>query len=68
MASETARQDGEDESRARVFISYSRKDVAFADRLEAALKARGFEPLGDRRNAKRLGIAMLRDDNAERNS
>jgi hypothetical protein len=26
---------------ARVFISYSRKDMAFADRLEAALKARG---------------------------
>ena len=33
---------------ARVFISYSRKDMAFADRLEAALKARGFEPLIDR--------------------
>ena len=31
-----------------VFISYSRKDVAFADRLETALKARGFEPLIDR--------------------
>ena len=31
-----------------VFISYSRKDMAFADRLEAALKARGFEPLIDR--------------------
>ena len=33
---------------AKVFISYSRKDMAFADRLEAALKARGFEPLIDR--------------------
>ena len=33
--------------KARVFISYSRKDAAFADRLEAALKARGFEPLID---------------------
>jgi WD40 repeat protein len=32
----------------RVFISYSRKDMLFADRLEAALKARGFEPLIDR--------------------
>ena len=32
----------------RVFISYSRKDMAFADRLETALKARGFEPLIDR--------------------
>ena len=32
----------------RIFISYSRKDMAFADRLEMALKARGFEPLIDR--------------------
>lgn len=36
------------ESKTRVFISYSRKDVAFADRLEAALTARGFEVLIDR--------------------
>src|SRR5262252_10926240 len=35
-------------SRARVFISYSRKDMAFVDCLEAALEARGFEPLIDR--------------------
>src|SRR6202171_6372633 len=34
--------------KARIFISYSRKDMAFADRLEAALNARGFEPLIDR--------------------
>jgi formylglycine-generating enzyme required for sulfatase activity len=34
--------------KAAIFISYSRKDMAFADRLEAALKARGFEPLIDR--------------------
>jgi hypothetical protein len=34
--------------KARVFISYSRKDIAFADRLEASLNARGFEPLIDR--------------------
>ena len=34
--------------KARIFISYSRKDMAFADRLEAALKARGFETLIDR--------------------
>jgi formylglycine-generating enzyme required for sulfatase activity len=32
----------------RVFISYSRKDMEFADRLEAALKTRGFEVLIDR--------------------
>src|SRR3984885_7867803 len=36
------------EPKARIFISYSRKDMAFANRLEAALKARGFEPLIDR--------------------
>jgi hypothetical protein len=36
------------EPKARVFISYSRKDMGFADNLEAALKARGFEPLIDR--------------------
>jgi hypothetical protein len=41
-------QAREGEPKARVFISYSRKDRAFADRLEAALKARGFEPLIDR--------------------
>ncbi|MGA9322303.1 MAG: toll/interleukin-1 receptor domain-containing protein [Xanthobacteraceae bacterium] len=35
-------------TKARVFISYSRKDMAFADRLEAALKARGFDVLIDR--------------------
>jgi tetratricopeptide (TPR) repeat protein len=38
----------EDQSKAKVFISYSRKDVAFADQLEAALKARGIEALIDR--------------------
>src|ERR1700737_2545399 len=32
----------------RIFISYSRKDMAFADRLEAALRARALEPLIDR--------------------
>ena len=33
---------------AKVFISYSRKDLAFVDRIEAALRARGIEPLIDR--------------------
>ena len=33
---------------ARIFISYSRRDMAFADRLEAALKSRAFEVLIDR--------------------
>lgn len=32
----------------RLFISYSRKDAAFVDRLEAALKELGFETLIDR--------------------
>jgi len=32
----------------KVFISYSRKDLDFADRLDGALKARGLEPLIDR--------------------
>ena len=36
------------QSKAKVFISYSRKDIAFADRLDPALKARGFETLIDR--------------------
>src|SRR5262245_22191292 len=36
------------ETKTRVFISYSRKDMAFADKLETALRARGFEVLIDR--------------------
>jgi len=40
--------EAEDQSKAKVFISYSRKDMAFADRLETALEERGFEPLMDR--------------------
>src|SRR5215831_14905651 len=44
-----ARDQGKESvPKARVFISYSRKDIVFADRLDAALKARGFEPLIDR--------------------
>ena len=31
--------------KAKNFISCSRKNVIFTDRLEAALKTRGFEPL-----------------------
>src|SRR3984893_8356144 len=46
MPDDTAPDGGQ--SKAKVFISYSRKDIAFADRLEVALKARGFEPLIDR--------------------
>src|SRR5262249_24145059 len=36
------------QSKAKVFISYSRKDIELVDRLDAALRARGFEPLIDR--------------------
>ncbi len=39
---------GTGQAKTRVFISYSRKDLAFADGLEVALKARGFEVLIDR--------------------
>jgi TIR domain len=46
MADAVALETGK--SKAKVFISYSRRDMEFADRLEAALKARGFEPLIDR--------------------
>jgi WD40 repeat protein len=38
----------------RVFISYTRADMAFADKLVAALEARGFEVLIDRRNLPAL--------------
>jgi hypothetical protein len=41
IRSDAARQEVEDQSKPKVFISYSRKDMAFADRLETALKARG---------------------------
>jgi DNA-binding beta-propeller fold protein YncE len=62
-------QAREAEPKARVFISYSRKDMAFADRLDTALKARGFEPLIDREEIyafedwwKRLQALITRAD------
>ncbi|MGA9323707.1 MAG: toll/interleukin-1 receptor domain-containing protein, partial [Xanthobacteraceae bacterium] len=36
------------EAKGKIFISYSRQDMPFADRLEAALRQRGFEPMIDR--------------------
>jgi formylglycine-generating enzyme required for sulfatase activity len=42
------RTETKPDTKTRVFISYSRKDMEFADRLEAALKARGFQVLIDR--------------------
>ena len=57
------------EPKAKIFVSYSRKDIAFADRLEAALKSRGFEPLIDRTEIyafedwwKRLQALIIRAD------
>lgn len=41
-------EPGHVETRTRVFISYSRKDLVFADKIEVALKAHGFEVLIDR--------------------
>src|ERR1700704_3734024 len=35
-------------AKAKVFISYSRRDMTFADQLEIALKARGFSAAIDR--------------------
>ena len=47
MAAGTERT-GDAEPKARIFISYSRKDSVFADRLEGAFKARGLEASIDR--------------------
>src|SRR5258705_1062222 len=47
-AVEHLRRNEEKERKTKVFISYSRQDLTFADRLEAALKARGVEVLIDR--------------------
>jgi hypothetical protein len=62
-------QAREAEPKARIFISYSRRDMAFADRLDGALKARGFEPLIDREEIyafedwwKRLQALINRSD------
>jgi formylglycine-generating enzyme required for sulfatase activity len=48
MTTNTRDQGKVSAPKAKVFISYSRKDMAFADRLDVALKARGFETLIDR--------------------
>jgi hypothetical protein len=37
-----------DKQKASVFISCSRSDIAFANRLETGLKERGFAPMIDR--------------------
>src|SRR5437868_1933882 len=48
MTRDSPQREDQEKPNARVFISYSRKDTPFIGRLEAALKARQFEPLVDR--------------------
>jgi TIR domain len=64
-----AAESGQQQPKAKVFISYSRKDIAFANRLEAALRQRGFEPLIDRTDIyafeewwKRIEALIVRAD------
>jgi hypothetical protein len=45
---QASRADSPDRGKLRVFISYSRDDLKFADQLDAALNACGFECLIDR--------------------
>jgi WD40 repeat protein len=45
---DTKQASGGRQSTAKIFISYSRRDLEFADRVDAALKARGFDTLIDR--------------------
>jgi len=48
MTSDADGQENPEQAKAKVFISYSRKDIVFVACLEASLKGRGFEPLIDR--------------------
>ena len=50
MTSDAAAGGTGQEPKARIFISYSRADTAFVDRLEAALKERGLESFVDRQD------------------
>src|SRR6516165_5760074 len=45
---QASRPDSPDRGKLRVFISYSRDDLEFADQLDAALNAYGFECIIDR--------------------
>src|SRR5262249_62246145 len=45
---QASRPDSPDRGKLRVFISYSRDDLHFADQLDAALNAYGFECIIDR--------------------
>jgi formylglycine-generating enzyme required for sulfatase activity len=48
MPSDAAVAESTQQTNAKVFLSYSRKDIAFVDRLGIALRALDFEPLIDR--------------------
>ena len=52
--------------KAKIFISYSRKDITFVDRLEGALKARGFEPQLDRTDIHAFEDWWRRIEDADR--
>src|SRR5262245_41332513 len=45
---QASRPDSPDRGKLRVFISYSRDDLEFADQLDAALNAYGFDCVIDR--------------------
>src|SRR5689334_8210218 len=54
---------------AKIFISYSRKDSVFADRLDTALTAHGYDVLLDRSSIgdledwrKRIGSLIIKSD------
>ena len=47
---EANRLNSAPEGRLRVFISYSRKDIDFADQLEEALQTCGFDTIMDRQD------------------
>ena len=69
LARPGARRGSNDERRTRVFISYSRRDLDFAERLVAALDARGFQAYVDKKDIlpgepwkERLGALILDAD------
>jgi hypothetical protein len=44
-----------EDKKPRVFISYSRKNIEFVDRLQATLKGRGIEAFVDRKDIEKSG-------------
>jgi hypothetical protein len=69
MAGDAVTPERSEGKKVRVFISYARADLAFADRLAEALKAQGFETLIDRSEIyafedwwKRIEMLIVRAD------